>query len=244
MVYHEPKRESEKAQLNAVSVAGRTQEQLLIHLSDVQAEKDLGIGLAELAAYAGAQGFLLARYDLVADQSLSNVVSSNWPFDIVRRISGDILEACGRTTEIEKCTLTLQPGFGILPDDVVLPAGVGSQYCWVDFVVGNLRYRLMFLLHEDMVASAERIRQAGLLASYLVSTVWSQKVSADREADLTDREVECLYWIAEGKTSEEIALILGISRNTINNYITSIMRKTATRNRPEAVAYAVRNHLV
>ncbi len=244
MVYHEPKRESEKGQLNAVSATGRTQEQLLIQLSDVQAEKELGIGLAELAAYAGAQGFLLARYDLVSDQSLSNVVSSNWPFDIVRRIGGDILEVCGRTTEIDKCTLTLQPGFGMLPDDVVLPAGVGSQYCWIDFVVGHLRYRLMFLLHEDMIASAERIRQAGLLASYLVSTVWSQKVSADREADLTEREVECLYWISEGKTSEEIALILGISRNTINNYITSIMRKTATRNRPEAVAYAVRNHLV
>ncbi|MGO7594444.1 LuxR C-terminal-related transcriptional regulator, partial [Rhizobium leguminosarum] len=28
-------------------------------------------------------------------------------------------------------------------------------------------------------------------------------------------EQECLFWIAEGKTSDEIAMILGISRNTI-----------------------------
>ncbi len=67
---------------------------------------------------------------------------------------------------------------------------------------------------------------------------------ADRDFDLTERELECLYWIAEGKTSEEIALILGISRNTINNYITSVMRKTATKTRSEAIAYAVRNNLV
>ncbi len=44
--------------------------------------------------------------------------------------------------------------------------------------------------------------------------------------------------------SDEIATILGISRNTINNYITSVMRKTATKTRSEAIAYAVRNNLV
>ena len=43
---------------------------------------------------------------------------------------------------------------------------------------------------------------------------------------------------------EEIATIIGISKNTINNYITSVMRKTATRTRSEAIAYAVRNNLV
>jgi DNA-binding CsgD family transcriptional regulator len=41
-----------------------------------------------------------------------------------------------------------------------------------------------------------------------------------------------------------MAMILGISRNTINNYITSVMRKTATKTRSEAIAYAVRNNLV
>ena len=38
--------------------------------------------------------------------------------------------------------------------------------------------------------------------------------------------------------------IIGISKNTINNYITSVMRKTATRTRSEAIAYAVRHNLV
>ena len=38
-------------------------------------------------------------------------------------------------------------------------------------------------------------------------------------------------------------MILGISRNTINNYITSVMRKTATKTRSEAIAFAVRNNL-
>ena len=66
----------------------------------------------------------------------------------------------------------------------------------------------------------------------------------ERDFELTERELECLFWIAEGKTSDEIAMILGISRNTINNYITSVMRKTATKTRSEAIAFAVRNNLV
>lgn len=69
-------------------------------------------------------------------------------------------------------------------------------------------------------------------------------LKVERDIDLTERELECLYWIAEGKTSDEMATILGISRNTINNYITSVMRKTATKTRSEAIAYAVRNNLV
>ncbi|MCO6187139.1 transcriptional regulator VisN [Rhizobium sp. L1K21] len=243
MVYQNPK-EAESSPVQASMAALLTQEQLLTQLALVRDESGFSAGLADITAYAGASAFLLARYDLATEQNLANIISSNWPFDIVRLIDGEILAICGRTTEIEKCTATLQPGFGLLPDGAALPENISRQHCWVDFVVGHMRYRLLFLLPENVIASAERIRQAGLLASYLMSIVVSRKTSTDRDADLTDREIECLYWIAEGKTSEEIALILGISRNTINNYITSIMRKTATRNRPEAVAYAVRNHLV
>ncbi len=83
-----------------------------------------------------------------------------------------------------------------------------------------------------------------MLAGYVASHKIKADVRHDRECELTERELECLFWIAEGKTSDEIAVILGISRNTINNYITSVMRKTATRTRSEAIAHAVRNNLV
>ena len=83
-----------------------------------------------------------------------------------------------------------------------------------------------------------------MLASYFASLLLHDEAKTGREMDLTDRELECLYWIAEGKTSDEIATIIGISKNTINNYITSVMRKTATKTRSEAIAYAVRHNLV
>ena len=47
-----------------------------------------------------------------------------------------------------------------------------------------------------------------------------------------------------GAFEGEIALIIGISRNTVNNYITSIMNKTGAKTRSEAVAFAVRQRII
>jgi DNA-binding CsgD family transcriptional regulator len=102
----------------------------------------------------------------------------------------------------------------------------------------------MLLFVEGVILSQEHLREIGLLAAYGASFVESVESRTERDFELTERELECLFWIAEGKTSDEIAVILGISRNTINNYITSVMRKTATKTRSEAIAYAVRNNLV
>ncbi|HET7413164.1 MAG TPA: LuxR family transcriptional regulator [Pararhizobium sp.] len=57
---------------------------------------------------------------------------------------------------------------------------------------------------------------------------------------LTDRETNCLAWTAEGKTSNEIAEILGLSEHTVNHYLNRAARKLSTVNRTQAVAKALR----
>ena len=204
----------------------------------------LPAAMRALTDYVGAANFLLTRYDLVQEQGLDFVVTSDWPFDLVRRLSAELANVYARTTEFEKCMLLLQPKFLMLPDEAELPAGIGRQYCALTFNVGRARFAVMLLFAEGAILSHERLREIGLLAGYYSSFSRERDVRSDRDFELTDRELECLYWIAEGKTSDEIAVILGISRNTINNYITSVMRKTATKTRSEAIAYAVRNNLV
>ena len=49
------------------------------------------------------------------------------------------------------------------------------------------------------------------MTGYYVGTGSERDVRNERDFELTERELECLYWIAEGKTSDEIAMILGIS---------------------------------
>jgi len=61
---------------------------------------------------------------------------------------------------------------------------------------------------------------------------------------LTDREIDCLNWTAAGKTSAEIAEILGLSEHTVNHYLNRATKKLDTVNRTQAVAKALRVGLI
>jgi DNA-binding CsgD family transcriptional regulator len=55
---------------------------------------------------------------------------------------------------------------------------------------------------------------------------------------LTQREAEVLRWLAEGKTSHEIAAILHISPGTISKHLRRVYQKLSVENRHAAVAMA------
>jgi DNA-binding CsgD family transcriptional regulator len=221
-----------------------SREQLVRRLAVSTRSNNVQAVMRLLADYVGASHFLLARYDLIQEQGLDFIVTSNWPFDLVRRLGSDLASGYARSTELEKCLSLLTPSFSLLPDDISPPDTISRQYCALTFCVGKTRFSLMLLFSEGIILSQERLREVGLFAAYGASFAEARDSKAERDFELTERELECLFWIAEGKTSDEIAVILGISRNTINNYITSVMRKTATKTRSEAIAYAVRNNLV
>jgi LuxR family quorum sensing-dependent transcriptional regulator len=61
-----------------------------------------------------------------------------------------------------------------------------------------------------------------------------------RRTRLTDREREVLAWTAVGKSSWEIAGILGITERTVNWFITNAARKLDAVNRTQAVVNAIR----
>ena len=60
---------------------------------------------------------------------------------------------------------------------------------------------------------------------------------------LTEREVEVLRLIAQGKTSKQIAEELFIAVKTVNTHIQNLYEKTGSANRADATAYAIRNDL-
>lgn len=57
---------------------------------------------------------------------------------------------------------------------------------------------------------------------------------------LSDREMEVLVLVVEGKSNKEIAAMLGISHQTVKNHITSILRKFGVEDRTQAVVYALK----
>jgi DNA-binding NarL/FixJ family response regulator len=61
------------------------------------------------------------------------------------------------------------------------------------------------------------------------------------EAQLSDREIEVLKLIANGKDNAEIAKELFISAKTVKNHISNILLKLSIQNRIQAAVYAVRS---
>ncbi len=61
---------------------------------------------------------------------------------------------------------------------------------------------------------------------------------------MTPREMDILWGIAKGFTSDELAASLGISRQTVPVHIRNIYRKLQVSNRSEAVFEATRQGII
>ncbi len=68
--------------------------------------------------------------------------------------------------------------------------------------------------------------------------------SSPAQAALTDREIQVLQLTAEGRTSREIADLLGSSSRTVDTHRAHVMCKLEIKDRPGLVRYALRQGLV
>lgn len=65
-----------------------------------------------------------------------------------------------------------------------------------------------------------------------------------RTIDLTDREAEALTWAARGKTSSEIATILGLTKRTVDFHTDNARAKLGAATRTEAAIKAATGRLI
>jgi DNA-binding NarL/FixJ family response regulator len=79
----------------------------------------------------------------------------------------------------------------------------------------------------------ERVRRAGA----------EREVAEDIDPGLSDRELEVLRLIAQGKENIEIAAELFMSPKTAKNHVSSILAKLQLHNRIQAAVYAVKRGL-
>jgi DNA-binding CsgD family transcriptional regulator len=65
-----------------------------------------------------------------------------------------------------------------------------------------------------------------------------------KAAGITPKEAEILSWVAAGKTDAEIAVILNISRNTVDTHMRHIFARLDAHNRVTAVVKAIAEGLI
>ena len=119
-------------------------------------------------------------------------------------------------------------------------------------VAGACGYLLKDASIDDVVTG---IRSAAVGASLISPTIAAkvlQRVRASTadtdmaesiRTELSDRELEVLKLIANGKDNAQIAAELVISPKTVKNHISNILMKLQIENRIQAAVYAVRSGL-
>lgn len=91
---------------------------------------------------------------------------------------------------------------------------------------------------QEMEARRDKMRWLAHIGHTLLSRhILHQQ--ADRDRPLSEREIEVLKWTADGKSSQDIAEILALSKNTIDFHIKNSIRKLNVPNKTAAVVQAV-----
>ncbi|HEV7433705.1 MAG TPA: LuxR C-terminal-related transcriptional regulator [Pseudorhizobium sp.] len=98
---------------------------------------------------------------------------------------------------------------------------------------------------ENRLVTTQQMMELGYIAIHVYECLRQIRNATFRSTDtLTDREIDCLNWTAAGKTSAEIAEILGLSEHTVNHYLNRAAKKVDAVNRAQAVAKALRAGLI
>ncbi len=110
--------------------------------------------------------------------------------------------------------------------------------------VGRQRYFLLLSTEEPDRLDPAALSMAQIRCCYALSEVPGLLAATAQQDPLSERERECVFWVSEGKTTDEVAVILGVSGNTVNSYVTNAVQKLSARNRTSAVAAAIRNGIL
>lgn len=108
---------------------------------------------------------------------------------------------------------------------------------------------------RDLVSAIDALRRNKTFftpkVSQMVLEGYLDKTPREKEAEsepeslrLTSRQREIVQLLAEGKSSKEVAAVLGLSVKTAETHRANIMRKLDCHSVTELVRYAIRNHII
>ncbi len=130
-----------------------------------------------------------------------------------------------------------------------------DEYVFEAIKAGASGYVLKDISKDDLIR-AIRIVYSGesLIQPALAKKVLKQFAHLSKETEqtrlksslrgLSDREVDVLKLVAEGRSNKEIADVLIVGETTVKAHLRAIYKKLDVHDRAQAVAYAMRNRLV
>ena len=106
---------------------------------------------------------------------------------------------------------------------------VATKLHWITSEIAPITDRGIFVGAAGIDWAARPAPRADALTPIVCT--FDQSPTVERLSQLTAREREVYYWLCQGKSNEEIALILGISANTVKNHLSPVFQKLGVENR-------------
>jgi DNA-binding NarL/FixJ family response regulator len=133
---------------------------------------------------------------------------------------------------------------GDSPDANILMLSMHSESTWVRQAIeaGAKGYMLKSALDLELGSAIRRVAAGETVLDPQVEQPSTLK--GERNAGLTQRELEVLQMIVDGKSNKEIATVLDLSANTIAVHRANIMNTLGIHKTAELVVYAIRAGLV
>lgn len=210
--------------------------------------------LARLARNVGADHYMLVGMARDGALDETRIVASNWIYDTIRAAGMDLIQRIAhapQTTFMSTEPRVWRPSMHgeehqfIGPDEAeALEAGGHLEIAAVRIKAAGLGYCVIFSAHRARSLGAAGIPAACVALSYALSGLANRKPATASRNPISERERECLSWVSEGKTTDEVALILGVSSNTVNSYLAHAIQKLSARNRAMAIATAIRTGII
>jgi DNA-binding NarL/FixJ family response regulator len=130
------------------------------------------------------------------------------------------------------------------PDVAVLMLSMHTESTWVRQAIdaGAKGYVLKNAMDLELSAAIRRVAAGEMV--FDPSVEQRPLLKGERGGGLTQRELEVLQMIVEGKSNKEIATVLDLSANTIAVHRANIMNTLGIHKTAELVVYAIRTGLV
>jgi DNA-binding NarL/FixJ family response regulator len=180
--------------------------------------------------------------------------NGNAALRLVRDVAPDVVIMDLKMPELSGVETTRQiSGVAPLARVVVLTISADDEDVMDAVMAGACGYLLKDSSIEQLMAGIRSAAAGESLISPQIAAKLLQRLraqSADTaaaetiRAELSDRELEVLRLIANGKDNAEIARELFISPKTVKNHISNILMKLQIENRIQAAVYAVRSGIV
>jgi DNA-binding NarL/FixJ family response regulator len=158
-------------------------------------------------------------------------------------------EASDGREAVEKAR-AMKPDVTVL--DISMPSLNGLEAAR-QMIKNDARAKILILTMHESDPLIREVLDAGARGYVLKSDASRDLVSAVKKIDdradepltrLTPRQREIVQLLAEGKSSKEVAVALGLSVKTAETHRANIMRRLDCHSVSELVRYAVRNNII